>query len=555
MHRCNTSSHRLRGHRTQQRAKYSTIRNPTQRPGKHQVFEEPLCVEEELIDFSDRDDEFLCSEIKQQALSFAIITAVVGFALSSWLFISNKVGPASELLDRRLAEGRVVTKRSAGNGDSGYSPAGFRAPRIRSADSDEFRRERPAWKDLPVVAKVEESSEEKSKPDKTRKIAKTSTGVVPGYKATKRTPVKRLSRPKKTTKVRKSDQDLDRLLFPIVASRPGRSSLQDVESKVRGNLLSMSDSRERFQVGLVLDSRGRAIVSSSFARSDYLNRMWAKGKLRQGRLLAEDREFGIALISVSGGDFKDLPLAPAPPLPGEPLLGFASRGRGALAKRLYGGFSFGKAGFFLDGDLDGSSLGTSLLNERGEVVGAHFDELPGAPGRGFHLACDSSVIHRLLRGYRGGGSQGGTVSDAVNQLASFLADIESVGEARRGRILPGIGLSDFHLGARDTEAKNWASDPDVKKFGNGIERWDCPAPPVSLYFVKGRLAIAATEHSGFSTTNGLAVGAEANYRELVKKQPSLEKSGDLLTASGLEIALDSDSRVASFVVKPEVAKR
>ena len=122
-------------------------------------------------------------------------------------------------------------------------------------------------------------------------------------------------------------------------------------------------------------------------------------------------------------------------------------------------------------------------------------------------------------------------------------------------MLPGVGLSDFHLGMTTKDVKKWASDPDVKSYSNGIERWDCPAPPVSLYFVGDRLAIAATDHNGFSTTTGLAVGAEARYRELLKKTPSLEQGNGLFTASGLEIFLDSSSRVSELVVKPELAKR
>ena len=59
-------------------------------------------MDDELIDFSTREDEFLDADLKQQALSFAIITAVVGFAFSSWLFLGQRLGPVSVIISWSL---------------------------------------------------------------------------------------------------------------------------------------------------------------------------------------------------------------------------------------------------------------------------------------------------------------------------------------------------------------------------------------------------------------------------------------------------------------------
>ena len=507
-------------------------------------------VADDLIDFSDREDEFLSADIQQKAMAFAIITAVVGFIFSTLLFLNRKVGPASKVLDRREAEGRVVTQARGGGGDSRGAYGGFRPPRLTRSKSRNEKDEKQPWKGLKTVASLQDvAKKRKSKPRKT--VAKTDLGSSPDYtrrkKVAKAAPVT-IARPKKTTPDR--PEDLDRLLFPLTEDRPERTGLRDISSKMASQVFFVEDRRGQYHPGVILDSSGRALVPAS--QLGNLDNIWISGRQRKATVLATDREFGLSLIRV-GGTFSDVPLSPAPPAAGEKIVGFTPSGRRALGQIYRSGISFGKAGFFTEGDFGGSP-GAPLFNDRGELVGLHIASLPGAPGPGIHLACDSSVIYRLMRGYRGGGSLSSTLSDSVERMRNHLRGIESKGEARRGRAVPGVGLTSFHLGMAQEEALESLSAPEVSEYNPDITLIKSPAPPVTLYFVGGRLALAGTEHSSFATPEGLAFGAEAIPRQLTRVYPDLESFYGLHSVPGLDILVDGKNRVTEFVVRPDMSR-
>lgn len=509
-------------------------------------------VAADLIDFSDREDEFLSSEVKQQALSFAIISSVVGFVLSSWLFVHHKVGPASEVLDRRAAEAVRSAKSVSPVADGSVGRGFFQAPRVES-----FRREkrvqRPVWKEArSLVAFASEKSPEESDEARRKRVLETSLGIVPEYRKSER-PRRASSRPvtSPSRAEKEPDSDPSRLLFPQNLNRPSPGTLSEVESQVAGNLVVLSNGRDEYHPALVLDSRGRALVSAAFARPDFLGRVWVNGQLQSARLLATDREFGLSLIQLAGGGpFQNLPLAPVPPSTGDLVLGFALSGRSARGQTLRAGMPFGRAGFYLDGRIDRQCFGTALFNDRGELAGCYVSALPGAPGSGIHLAVDVSTIYRLMRGYKGGNDDFSvTEEEAVRTLRTSVLGSDAADQAKRGRIIPGVGLSDFYLGMTQEEARKWASPPRVTKFGGGFTLWDCPAPPVSLYFAGDTLLAASTSNIGFSTLEGLAVGADVDAGDL-RKLPAALVSDDLVSVPGMEILMDASQRIGSFVVKP-----
>ena len=505
---------------------------------------------DDLIDFSDREDEFLSADIKQKALAFAIITAVVGFIFSTLLFVNRKVGPASKVLDRREAEGRVVTQARGGGGDSQGAYGGFRPPRLSRSKSRQNRDEKPVWKDLKTVASLQGvAKKRRSKPRKA--VAKTDIGSSPKYtqrkQVAKAAPVAP-TRPKRATPDR--PEDLERLLFPLIENRPERIGLRDISSKMASQVFFVEDRRGQYHPGVILDSSGRALVPVGQLAN--LDNIWIGGRQRKATILATDGEFGLSLIRV-GGTFSSVPIAPAPPAAGEKIVGFTSAGRRPLGQIYRSGISFGKAGFFAEGDFGGSP-GAPLFNDRGELVGIHIASLPGTPGPGIHLACDSSVIYRLMRGYRGGGSLTSTVGDAVDGLRNYLTGLESKGEARRGRAVPGVGLTSFHLGMSKDDAVKKLSTPDVSEFGGGVVLVKSPAPPVTLFFVGDRLALAGTRHPSFATPEGLAQGAEATPRQLSHDYPDLESFYGLHSVPGLDILVDGSHRITEFVVRPDMSR-
>ena len=518
--------------------------------GPRQPLKKIGSVADDLIDFSDREDEFLSADIKQKALAFAIITAVIGFIFSTLLFVNRKVGPASKVLDRREAEGRVVTRARGATADSGGAFGGFRPPRLSRNRSRKDKDEKQPWKDLKTVATLTGvAKKRKVKVEKT--VAKTNLGELADFRKRKKAvalaPVTQ-DRPRKSTPDR--PEDLDRLLFPLIDKRPERTGLRDVSSQLASQVFFLEDRRGRYHPGVILDSSGRALVPTS--QLGNLDTIWIGGQQRKATVLASDREFGVALVRV-GGSFSNVPLAPVPPAPGEKIVGFTPSGRRPLGQIYRSGISFGKAGFFTEGDFS-NVLGAPLFNDRGELVGMHVASLPGAPGPGIHLACDSSVIYRLMRGYRGGGSFSTTLSDSLDRLRSHLGSLESKGEVRRGRAVPGVGLTTFHLGMTKDDALKSLSTPELKEFNPGVTLVKSPAPPVTLYFVGDRLALAGTEHPSFATPEGLAHGAEATPRQLSRDYPDLESFSGLHAVPGLDILVDSKDRISWFVVRPDMSR-
>jgi trypsin-like peptidase len=506
-------------------------------------------VEEDLINFGDRDDEFLDPELKQKALAFAIITAVVGFAFSSFFFLGQRMGPAAVILDRKAAEGKVVTgiKREAGH--VSLNSSGFHPPRIAEYDELEERDIKPV-KEMKAIGSLEdlEDKSTRTKPKKV-KVADTSLGVVPEYLRDKK-PAQ--SKPT-STRPKRVEKDLSRLLFPINRDRPERGSLSSVEMSVQQNLFVMANLRGEYQVGIGIDATGKALISNTYALPEYLSRVWVDGTIRNARVLGQDPELGLALIQIEGKSFHELPLAPAPPSRGERLLAFAARGKGSAPVDCRSGMTFGKAGFFVGGGLGPDTLGAPLLNDRGELVGCHVHSLPAAPGSGFHLASNSAALSRLIRGYQGSGSIGGVQSEAVSALGAYLAGIETNGETKRGRVLPGIGLSDFHLGMKPSATERWLSTPKKQTLSSGVEIWTSPAPPVTLYFVDSRLALAASRHTGFSTPDGLAPGVSVVPGQLTSEYPEIDFSGNTAVTPGLDVIISQD-KIYEFVVKPEIVK-
>ena len=505
-------------------------------------------MDDELIDFSTREDEFLDADLKQQALSFAIITAVVGFVFSSWLFLGQRLGPASVILDRRAAEGGVVHEGEPTDGPIAFTGTKFKAPRIGRPDELERRKVKPV-----EIKEIESLDDLNQKPVKKKSakttVAETSLGVVPEYLQTEKDR-RRKSRPKK-----KDDKDsLHRLLYPLNNDRPEPTSLASVAADVRQNVFVLANLQGEYEIGVGLDPSGLALISTTYGSPAYLSRVWVDGKLEKATLLGEDPQFGIALIRVDGANFRQIPLAPAPPSRGERIVGFLSQGKGAGAVDCRAGIGFGNAGFMVTGGLSGNKpTGAPLFNERGELVGCHVHSLPQAPGSGIHLAADTAAIYRLVRGYRGSGSVNGLEREAASALESFLSRTKSVGETKRGRVLPGVGLSDFHLGMEPSETQKWLSAPEKHRVSAGIELWEIPAPPVTLYFVNQRLALIATRATGFATPDGLAPGVSVEPGQLTSEYVDVDFDGAGAITSGLDVMISS-GKIREFVVKPEISK-
>lgn len=505
---------------------------------------------EDFIDFADRDDEFLSQDLKQKALSYAIISAVIGFVFSAFLFLGKGVGPASVILDRKAAEGRIVTHKVVrAQGDSGFSSSTF-SPRISSKEDGPSRRVRPVWKDLKRQPKAPKTQKKSAKVKK--KVAQTSLGGVPEYTSKKRVSIAKKTRPK-PSKVEPPAEDKSRLLFPRVTNRPAVSSTNQIVSSLQKNLLLLESPSGPIGVGLVLGPDGRAIVSSTVANPRFLGRVLVNGQRRSAQRLGEDSEYGLALIDLGPGDYESVPLSPSPPSAGESLLSFSPSRRGAEQQVSRAGFTFSQAGYFLDGALSRETVGTPLLNRRGELAGVHIYTYPGSPGTGLHLAADSAAIYRLVRGYESQDRGLETQVDAASgRLSILLQELAEAGEAKRGRVIRGTGIGGLQLGMTSDEVKDKVSSPKVNNFGSQIQRWETPAPPLSLYFLAGRLAIVSTDYNGFSTPDGLSVGAEANLRSLSEDYQGLEVGQGFAWTSGLEIFLDRSGRVARFVVEPDV---
>lgn len=504
-------------------------------------------MDDELIDFSTREDEFLDADLKQQALSFAIITAVVGFVFSSWLFLGQRLGPASVILDRRAAEGGVVHEGERTDGPIAFTGTKFRAPRIGRPDELERREVKPV-----EIKEIESLEDLNQKPIKKKNIkstvAETSLGVVPEYLQTETKKQKRGPRKKD-----KKDS-LHRLLYPINNDRPEPTSMSSVAAAVQQNIFVLANLQGEYEIGVGLGPSGLALISTAYASPAFLSRVWVDGKLEKATLVGEDPQFGIALIRVDGANFREIPLAPAPPSRGERIVSFLSQGKGTGAVDCRAGIGFGNAGFMVTGGLSSNKpTGAPLFNDRGELVGCHVHSLPQAPGSGIHLAADTAAIYRLVRGYQGSGAVNGLEREAASALESFLSRTKDVGETKRGRVLPGVGLSDFHLGMEPSETQKWLSAPEKHRVSSGIELWEIPAPPVTLYFVNQRLALIATRATGFATPDGLAPGVSVEPGQLTSEYTDVDFAGASAITSGLDVMVSS-GKIREFVVKPEISR-
>ena len=142
---------------------------------------------------------------------------------------------------------------------------------------------------------------------------------------------------------------------------------------------------------------------------------------------------------------------------------------------------------------------------------------------------------------------------AASALESFLSRTKGVGETKRGRVLPGVGLSDFHLGMEPSETQKWLSAPEKHRVSSGIELWEIPAPPVTLYFVNQRLALIATRATGFATPDGLAPGVSVEAGQLTSEYPDVDFVGASAITSGLDVMVSS-GKIREFVVKPEISR-
>ena len=510
----------------------------------------------EPIDFSTREDEFLSRDLKQKVASWAIISSILGFVFSAVIFVGRGVGSAHDVLNRQEAEGTSVFTRSRKSLSGHVSYRGFRPPKMKKLEKLE-KREKPAWT---KIAKTQKQKAKKVAPkakvkERKNRVVEAEVSLVPAYTSAK-TPKKRprriASRPRKPKKSPGLDQD--RLIFPKLDNRADEMSFLRVEAMVKKNLLTLKDRRGNYLLGLGLDSEGRAVVPNHPDLRNFLGSVRFQGETAQAEILGKDADFGLCLIKIPGARFEEIVLAPAPPLRSEEVLSFTNSQRAFHPFQGRAGVSFGRAGVYLDGIFDADRFGGPVFNARGELVACHVGNLPGLGRSQFHLGADASVIYRLIRGYRNEKGNTAKLEDsAIRRLVSFLESGADSGKKKRGRVLPGLAMSDFYLGMPSSEAQSKVSAPKKTRLGGGVELWTVPAPPLSLYFVRERLAMASTKHNGYSTERGLSVGADVDVKRLSKDHPDIRVSRSLVSLSGLDLWM-SANRVTEFVVKPELFK-
>ena len=508
----------------------------------------------EPIDFSGKEDEFLSSDLKQQVLAFSILWAVVGFILSAWIFLGKKVGPASLILDRRQAEGRVVDS-SSHRGSTGDSGEGFSssAPRVNPYVVPE-QKPQDEWKNLARLVpaaqrpKTEPQADEKPVERKVVNVAATVDSEVnlPLQCVAPTLPSKR---PEQV-----ANENPDRLLYPVTSSRPEPGNLAAVGRQVERSMIRMTDVNGLYHVGLILDSSGKALISDSFINDGSIERVSYNGESIRGSLIARDAEYGIALIQLPAGSYATIPLAPDPPARGEELLAFGPSASRCLPTTVRTGASFGQAGFLVEGFLGSATWGSPLLNARGELVGCNFSSLPDFPGSGVHLAADSAAIYRLLRGYQNGSPSAydNTLREALGRLTSLASESKDEDGTKRGRVLAKVGVSQFYIGMSREEANQWVSSPQRSSGRAGMENWRSPAPPLELVFVNDTLVAVSTDYTGFSTETGLSVGAPIDASLLRRSFERFLLVDGQAMIPGLDIMLDREGKARQFVVRPEL---
>src|SRR5690606_11789251 len=156
-------------------------------------------------------------------LAFSILWAMLGFLLSAWLFLGKKVGPASQILDRRQAEGKVVASSPSSPGArwDGFSS---RAPGVRPM-LDTLPRARDEWNHLTrlgqdLAAPIMGTEPALKKPEPTILDTTVDNGSEvptsqPRRRGARAAPPKERPQP-----VPLQRSDPERLLYPIVSSRP-----------------------------------------------------------------------------------------------------------------------------------------------------------------------------------------------------------------------------------------------------------------------------------------------------------------------------------------------
>ena len=511
----------------------------------------------EPIDFSGLEDEYLSADLKQKVVAFSILWALVGSLFSGWFFLRKTKGPASEVLDRRKAEGRVVNSRSNRSpSNDGFGGFSFHAPKVRpykrqpTTEDDE-------WSNVATLRAPKSpmrSDIVAGKPAAKRRPApKVLTAKLPEPEHSAAPVVKRaapvvLPPTKKTP----PPEAVDRLLYPIVGERPARSNLTSAAGKAQQSLIRLANLEGQYHLGVIVDESGRALISDALLLDGSLNRVWYNGTLVRTEVIARDPEYGLALIRLPSGSYPAIPLAPGPPARGERLIAFGPTASGSVSTQVRAGLGFAAAGFMVEGHLGTGTWGTPLLNDRGELVGVQIGSLPNFPGSGIHLAADSAVIYRMRRGYDSSNvSAFNQTQRALYARLTSLA-LESKGQdlQKKGRVIANVGVSQFFLGMNKQEAARWV--PSAEKFtvSPGVENWKNSAPPLELVFVNEHLVAVATDFSGFSTETGISMGARIDSRSLSRYFDNFLLLDGLALVPGLDIVIDSEGKARQFVVRP-----
>lgn len=509
----------------------------------------------EPIDFSGNDNEYLSSDLKQQVLAFSIIWSVVGFIFSAWLFLGKKVGPASLILDRRQAEGRVVDASSR-RSSSSFGTGGFSSSSPRVSPYKAPERKEQKWSHLAQVG-TQGEGDPTSLPAETPKETRKPVLLKAAIDAPAARTAHRTLTPMRPTRPREqlANDHPDRLLYPVVSGRPEPGHLAAVTRDVERSMVRLVNFEGAYHVGLILDGTGKILVSDSFLQDGSIDRVHWNGNVLKAQLLGRDAEYGIALLALPPGNYgPSIPLAPMPPARGEELLAFGPSPSRCLSTVVRAGVGFSHAGFLVEGYLGSGTWGTPLLNTRGELVGCNFSSLPDFPGSGVHLAADSAAIYRLLRGYQNPdpGAYDGTLTEAYSRLTSLAGETRDEDGTKRGRILARVGVSQFFIGMSRDEAGKWVSSPQRSSARDGVENWRSQAPPVELVFVNDRLVAVATDFTGFSTLTGLSMGARVDRQTLSRSFDRFLLVDGLALTPGLDIMLDREGKASQFVVRPEL---
>lgn len=523
----------------------------------------------EQIDFSNNENEYLPKGLVSKVIIISLAWAVCGFLLSAWLFWGQNKGPATKLLDRQAAEGRIVSSGAKSGRLSGgfysYSAGTYSGSTLTLAQSDRDRwtkfkssvtmqqsaapSKQPSPSPTPITKVVIASASLSSGPQtpKTKNI-RPSTSKPRTHSANKDTSTVLNSNPSPS-----ASGGNQRLLYPSSEKRPERQSLADIALSLQQNAIKLNKIDGGFHTGLLLDNSGKAIASSDCLRDDSLNRILVDGRITRARVIARDEDYRLVLLQLQDSvEAVTIPLAPSPPAKGEQLLSYHSRTANIETIAVRAGPSFTQGGFFSEGSFSESSLGAALLNDRGELAGCRFESIEGIPGSGIQLAADSSVVFRLLRGYNSAApGLGDLVGQAVQELASIAKREPKGKDSKRNRILAGVGISQFYIGMTRQEAGQWIKNPLKEHSSAGIEKWTSQAPRVELSFASDYLVAVATDFSGYSTEDGLSLSSAIDGKILERAYgDDFIINPTLALVPGLDIILSDEQKADLFLVKP-----